>query len=50
MRLNGKKTVLMILLSAAAGLLAGSILKFTPVSTVFNPTEFTVILDAGHRA
>ncbi len=48
MRLNGKKTVLMILLSAAAGLLAGSILKFTPVSTVFNPTEFTVILDAGH--
>lgn len=48
MILSNKKIVLMSIVFAAAGLLAGSVLRFSPAKPVFSPSELTVLLDAGH--
>lgn len=45
---SDKRLFLMMIVFAAAGLLTGSILKYSPVNPVFNSSELTVLLDAGH--
>lgn len=45
---SDKRLFLMMIVFAAAGLLTGSILKFSPVSPAFNSSVLTVLLDAGH--
>jgi len=45
--LNKKLTIAVIML-AAAGLLTGAVLKYTPVNPAFNSSVLTVLVDAGH--
>lgn len=47
LKLN-KKTTLMVILFAAAGLMTGSFVQMSRVNTAFNASQMTVLLDAGH--